>query len=440
MAQRRKIVILGDGGVGKSALLRNYLGAEFSNQYLPTTDGEVVFHQERVREQTVQLQLWDTAGGTSEEELKLLKIDCNQADACLLVYDVTRPLSFPSLELFLSVFGTCVAPNTPVVVVGTKQDLAKEDTNQCEAMERWCASRGIQAHWLVSAKTTIPAQPVSGFTRSGPISTMMVCLLEQLIPREDNESKLIYCDELSCALLWPCEEHSEQSPILNAHYEPLINGDVFGLEYLDHVTFSLANRSFRIHQDRKIAETGGMVWDASIILAEYLSLHPELVSGRRCLELGAGLGLAGIVAASLGGRVAITDVQDYLPILRENAAANPPPPEGGGEISVTEYQWGKLTKELEDKLPFEVVFGSDIIYNPDFLDDLLASFSQLGSTDTVIYLAHKTRFKPIEDHFFAKCEEHGFVVRRIHAAGCVNYKPKEQVRIVRLHRAKQADK
>jgi len=84
-SMKRKVVLLGDSGAGKSALLRNYLGADFSNQYVPTTDGEVVFHQETVHGQTVQLQFWDTAGGTSEEELKLLKIDCNQAHACLLV-------------------------------------------------------------------------------------------------------------------------------------------------------------------------------------------------------------------------------------------------------------------------------------------------------------------------------------------------------------------
>jgi len=95
-----------------------------------------------------------------------------------------------------------------------------------------------------------------------------------------------------------------------------------------------------------------------------------------------------------------------------------------------EYQWGKLTEELERKLPLDVLFGSDIIYNPEFLDDLLDAFTQLGAT--VIYLAHKTRFKPIEDNFFAKCEAQGFTVKRVHAAACTSYKPLEQVRIVRL--------
>jgi len=66
-----------------------------------------------------------------------------------------------------------------------------------------------------------------------------------------------------------------------------------------------------------------MVWDASIILAEYFSSHPELVRGKRCLEMGAGLGLGGIVAAANGAKeVVITDVADYLPILRENVAGN----------------------------------------------------------------------------------------------------------------------
>lgn len=40
--------------------------------------------------------------------------------------------------------------------------------------------------------------------------------------------------------------------------------------------------------------TGSCLWDAGIVLAECILSRPELVQGKRVLELGAGLGLAGV--------------------------------------------------------------------------------------------------------------------------------------------------
>lgn len=47
-----------------------------------------------------------------------------------------------------------------------------------------------------------------------------------------------------------------------------------------------------------------VVWDAALVLAKYLEArsgrHPEWLRGRRVLELGAGLGCVGLVAACYG--------------------------------------------------------------------------------------------------------------------------------------------
>lgn len=45
--------------------------------------------------------------------------------------------------------------------------------------------------------------------------------------------------------------------------------------------------------------TGPAVWDSSVVLAKFLEINPHLVSGKRCIELGAGCGLAGIAASRL---------------------------------------------------------------------------------------------------------------------------------------------
>ena len=38
----------------------------------------------------------------------------------------------------------------------------------------------------------------------------------------------------------------------------------------------------------------------AVVLGEFMTKHPDLVRGKKVLELGAGTGLAGLVAASLG--------------------------------------------------------------------------------------------------------------------------------------------
>ena len=48
------------------------------------------------------------------------------------------------------------------------------------------------------------------------------------------------------------------------------------------------------------SDYGLFVWPSAILLAEFLSYHRSLFHGKRVMELGAGIGLAGIVAAKLG--------------------------------------------------------------------------------------------------------------------------------------------
>jgi predicted nicotinamide N-methyase len=71
--------------------------------------------------------------------------------------------------------------------------------------------------------------------------------------------------------------------------------------------------------------TGGSVWESAVVLAHFLASHtcgtPEWWRQKRVLELGAGCGLAGLVAAALGAReVVLTDRVTYM--LGANADAN----------------------------------------------------------------------------------------------------------------------
>lgn len=100
---------------------------------------------------------------------------------------------------------------------------------------------------------------------------------------------------------------------------------------------------------------GIVLWPAAIALAHELGLRD--VAGKRVLELGAGTGLPGIVAAARGARVVETDRQQIvLHVCAQNAARN--------GISTIEHRIGDWTA-WTDETKYDVIIGSDILYAAD---------------------------------------------------------------------------
>ena len=70
--------------------------------------------------------------------------------------------------------------------------------------------------------------------------------------------------------------------------------------------------------------TGCHVWPPGLWLAQWLLNHPEIVRGRRCVELGAGTGLVGIACAQLGASQVCSDTAS-LPVTATNRTTRPCP-------------------------------------------------------------------------------------------------------------------
>jgi len=84
-----KIVIIGDSGVGKTAILQRYVYDTYNENSPPTFS--VTFKSKEVpwdnKGTTVKLNLWDTAG--QERYDALTKMYFKGAEAALIVYDIT---------------------------------------------------------------------------------------------------------------------------------------------------------------------------------------------------------------------------------------------------------------------------------------------------------------------------------------------------------------
>lgn len=97
---------------------------------------------------------------------------------------------------------------------------------------------------------------------------------------------------------------------------------------------------------------GIVLWPSAIALGHELATRD--LRGKRILELGAGTGLPGILAASLGAHVVQTDRQNLvLHVCKLNAEKN--------GISAIEHRVGDWTAWTDDAR-YDLIIGSDILY------------------------------------------------------------------------------
>lgn len=136
-----KIIILGDSTVGKTSLMNMLVNGNFSAQYKATIGADFLTKEMTVNDKQISLQLWDTAG---QERFQSLGVAFYRgADACCLVYDMTKPKSFESLsnwrDEFLIQAGPRDPANFPFVVLANMCDKADERKVTDLEARAWCA-------------------------------------------------------------------------------------------------------------------------------------------------------------------------------------------------------------------------------------------------------------------------------------------------------------
>ncbi|XP_042302965.1 protein N-lysine methyltransferase METTL21A isoform X2 [Sceloporus undulatus] len=155
--------------------------------------------------------------------------------------------------------------------------------------------------------------------------------------------------------------------------------------------YYFANHTIKIKQDWKQLGVAAVVWDAAVVLCTFLEMGGIDLQGRMVIELGAGTGLLGIVAALLGAHVTITDRKAALAFLESNVRANLPTDLGPRAV-VKELTWGQ---DLGSFSPgsYDVILGADIVYLEETFEALLHTLDHLCSDRTVILLSCRLRYE-----------------------------------------------
>ncbi|KAK8676904.1 hypothetical protein V6N13_074825 [Hibiscus sabdariffa] len=116
-----KVVLIGDSGVGKSNLLSRFTKNEFSLESKSTIGVEFATRSIRVEDKIIKAQIWDTAG--QERYRAITSAYYRGAVGALLVYDVTRRVTFENVQRWLKELRDHTDSSIVIMLVGNKADL-----------------------------------------------------------------------------------------------------------------------------------------------------------------------------------------------------------------------------------------------------------------------------------------------------------------------------
>ena len=139
------------------------------------------------------------------------------------------------------------------------------------------------------------------------------------------------------------------------------------------------------------------VWHAAVGLCIFLQEHPEYIKNKTVLELGAGLGLPGIVAAATAKQVCISDKSAEAMAIVEKSVLH----HQLNNVSCKVIEWDII----ENITIPEVVLLSDINYEPDAFAALLMMISHLLENSCTIILSTPQRLmaKNFIEQVLVKC-------------------------------------
>jgi len=149
---KKKVVLLGDGAVGKTSLVRRYVISKFSDDYIATIGTKVTkkdMHMERAgRVVELTLMLWDILG--QKEYQTTHESSIRGAKGAIVVYDISRPETAASVMEFWLPLLNRIAGYVPYVMAANKIDLAAD--REAEAARLREMTGGVPG-FMCSAKT-----------------------------------------------------------------------------------------------------------------------------------------------------------------------------------------------------------------------------------------------------------------------------------------------
>ena len=138
-----KVVLVGETAVGKSCLIAKYIKNTFQSNFVPTMGGAFFTKEIFIKEldKKIKFEVWDTAG--QEKYRSITKMYYKDANAAILVYDITREESFLEIKKFWFNEVKDNSPESTVIAIpANKKDLYEYEEVSKDTGENFAFSQG----------------------------------------------------------------------------------------------------------------------------------------------------------------------------------------------------------------------------------------------------------------------------------------------------------
>lgn len=144
-----KLVLIGESGVGKSAILNRYCDDFFNDSYISTIGVDFKIKLIDIASKKVKIQIWDTAG---QERFRTITTSYYRGShAVMLVFDVNNYHSFSKLNQWMKEIKTNLTGKYKIILVGNKTESDSHRQVSQEQIDNFTSTYGMD-YIEVSAK------------------------------------------------------------------------------------------------------------------------------------------------------------------------------------------------------------------------------------------------------------------------------------------------
>ena len=116
-----KMILLGESGVGKTAIIKRYLYDQFNKEKSPSESMHYMEKDLVINKKKIKLNVWDTIG--QEKYRSLSKLFLNETQIVILVYSIDDSKSFKELDYWSDLYKEQLGDEILLGIVGNKIDL-----------------------------------------------------------------------------------------------------------------------------------------------------------------------------------------------------------------------------------------------------------------------------------------------------------------------------
>ncbi|MFW9772852.1 MAG: Rab family GTPase [Promethearchaeota archaeon] len=149
-----KITVIGDGGVGKTSLIKKFTEGIFQGDYIKTIGAQFSDYEKTINGDKIKLTFWDIAG--QDDFLFLRPSFYRESKAAIIVYSLEEndfgKRSFEHIQNWHNDLND-YCEDIPIVLFANKVDLIDENDLESTEIQRVVKDRNFLGYYLTSAKT-----------------------------------------------------------------------------------------------------------------------------------------------------------------------------------------------------------------------------------------------------------------------------------------------